>query len=152
MGWLGTRSMSGGCVFRGEIDVLIHAMFMAQASESVVILSFRIRLLWWFWMNYWGCKLIDYRRYGCGRSKLMHDCPNVEQNNASHKDVMTIMRDCTKEIDYRDLSCIVVHMCEMSTTIRCRLKSFMLTCIWFQPISLSTGDVWIWQTKWIRLM
>ena len=44
MGWLGTRSMSGGCVFRGEIDVLIHAMFMAQASESVVILSFRIPL------------------------------------------------------------------------------------------------------------
>ena len=42
MGWLGTRSMSGGCVFRGEIDVLIQAMFMAQASESVVILSFRI--------------------------------------------------------------------------------------------------------------
>ena len=51
-------------------------------------------------MTYYGYKLIDYRRYGYGRSKLMHDCPNVEQINASQKDVMTIMRDCTKEIDY----------------------------------------------------
>ena len=76
-------------------------MFMAQASESVVILSFRIRLLWRVWMTYYGYKLIDYRRYGYGRSKLMHDCPNVEQINASQKDVMTIMRDCTKEIDDR---------------------------------------------------
>ena len=76
-------------------------------------------------MTYYGYKLIDYRRYGCGRSKLMHDCPNVEQINASQKDVMTIMRDCTKEIDDRVLSCIVVYMCELSTTIRSFHRAFM---------------------------
>ena len=62
--------------------------------------------------------MIDYRRYGCGRSKLMHDCPNVEQNNESQKDVMTIMRDCKKYINDRVLSCILVYICEMNPTIR----------------------------------
>ena len=42
MGWVGTRRMSGGCVFRGEIDVLITSHIMVQESESVVRLSLRI--------------------------------------------------------------------------------------------------------------